>query len=75
MKYELIQNKHENLNTIERIFTNRGIKLENIEHYLNTKDTDIYSPSLLKNIHQGVKLLISHIAKENKIFIQVDQLF
>ena len=72
MRYELIQNEHENLNTIERIFTNRGIKLENIEHYLNTKDTDIYSPSLLKNIHQGVKLLISHIAKENKIFIQVD---
>lgn len=49
---------------------NRGI--ENIKHYLNTDDTDVLDPSIIKNIHEGAKLLVSHIAQGSKVFVMID---
>jgi hypothetical protein len=35
---------------VERVLTNRGIPLNEINHYLNTTDGDILSPSLIANM-------------------------
>lgn len=43
-----------------------------INHYLNTTDDDILSNELIANIKEGAKMLISHIANEDDIFIQID---
>lgn len=43
-----------------------------IQHYLNTNDTDILPPELLINMDKGVKMLVSHIGRNSKIFVQVD---
>lgn len=70
MKYELIQKRVSSFNLAEQVFYNRGI--DNPAHYLNTTDNDLYPPSLLDNIKDGVKMLAYHIVNNNKIFIQVD---
>jgi single-stranded-DNA-specific exonuclease len=57
---------------LETVLTNRGIKLEDVENYLNTTEDDIIDPKRIKNIECGVKLLISHIQANHDIFIQVD---
>lgn len=44
MKYQLIKPINSNYSTIEQILTNRGIPLDQIEHYLNTADSDINPP-------------------------------
>lgn len=41
-------------------------------HYLNTSDSDILSPLDLNNMEKGAKMLVSHIAKGSKVFIQID---
>lgn len=69
MKFELI-NKIIYDNVQDQILYNRGIS--DSHHYLNTTDKDIYDPKLLDNIHQGVKLLMSHIGRNNKIYLLVD---
>ena len=51
---------------------NRGINPLDIQHYLNTNDTDILPPDLLINMDKGVKMLVSHIGRNSKIFVQVD---
>ena len=43
MKYELIKPINPNYSTVEQILTNRGIKREDIPHYLNTNITDVNS--------------------------------
>lgn len=52
--------------------TNRGINLENINHYLNTTDGDILNPSIIANVREGAKMLISHIHRGDKVLIQID---
>lgn len=75
MEYQLIQPtiplKYE-LSGIERVLTNRGIKLNEIEHYLNTTDNDILNPLLIANMEKGAQMLIHHVANNSKILIQVD---
>ena len=51
---------------------NRGIVPQNIQHYLHTTDEDILAPNLINNIDIGVKMLISHIAQNDKVLIIVD---
>lgn len=75
MNYQLLESLfplNPECTAVERILANRGIKPENVEHYLYTTDRDIINPNLLNNIEQGVKILINHIAKENDVFILVD---
>lgn len=47
MKYQLIKPINQNYSTIEQILTNRGIPINEIEHYLNTADSDINPPESL----------------------------
>lgn len=71
MKYTLINKINPNYSAIEQILTNRGIKYENIKHYLNTTDNDINKPqefgeerlraaaiALIKTIYAGDSALI-----------------
>ena len=57
---------------VERVFATRGIAPENIEHYLNTTDDDILPPESIPNMNEGAKMVISHIAHNDKILVQVD---
>lgn len=77
MNYQLRQNlfpvqKTLEFSPIEQIFENRGIKAEELQHYLNTDPTDLLDPLLIKNMKEGAQLLIKHIAANDKVFIQVD---
>lgn len=71
MKYELIKPINPSYTAIQQILTNRGIALEDIDHYLNVSEQDNLSPLLLNNIERAAKMLISHLEDE-VIMIQVD---
>ena len=58
-----------NVSAVERVLTNRGIKLSEINHYLNTTDDDILDPLLIDRIKEGAQMLIKHISNNDKIFI------
>lgn len=70
MEYQLINPRRPGTSAIEQVLLNRGI--EDVQHYLNTDDTDILSPLDLDNMEKGAKLLVSHIAQGSKVMIQVD---
>lgn len=75
MEYQLIAPRiplKEVMTAVEQVLANRGIAPENVEHYLNTTDEDILSPMLLMNVEEGVKILIMHIARGDKVLIQID---
>lgn len=74
MKYSLIKpvNPDPNLTAIQRVLTNRGLKLEDIHHYLNTTNEDILDPKLIANIKEGVVMLITHIHNNDNVLVQVD---
>ena len=73
MKYQLINEIFPTgLTPIEKVLYNRGISQNEIQHYLNASDADILDPTLIARIDDGVKMLISHISQNHKIFIQVD---
>jgi single-stranded-DNA-specific exonuclease len=54
------------------VLINRGISPNNIQHYLNTTDSDILDPNMVDNMHEGARMLVSHIGQNHKIHIQVD---
>ena len=60
------------VSAVERVLTNRGIPLNEINHYLNTTDGDILPPSLITNMKEGAAMLVRHIYQNDKVFIQVD---
>lgn len=70
MEYQLINPRRPGTSAIEQVLLNRGI--ENVEHYLNTVDTDILSPLDLDNIEKGARLLVSHIAQGSKVMVIID---
>lgn len=70
MKYELIAPRNRSISLIEQTLHNRGI--QDVQHYLNTDDSDILDPLLLDNMERGAKMLVSHIKNEDKIYVQVD---
>ena len=72
MNYQLIAPRLPNTSAIEQVLLNRGIKSQDIIHYLNTTDEDILDPSTIMNIKEGAKMLIRHISQEDKTFIQID---
>lgn len=72
MKISLKGKRDLSLTPTQQIMVNRGIPLEEIEHYLNTTDDDIGSWEGLENIRKAVAMLLGHIEKGNKILIQVD---
>lgn len=73
MIYQLIQPcSSQNMSAVERVLTNRGIPLANINHYLKTTDDDILNPALIANMMPGCKMLAYHISKNDIIVIWVD---
>ena len=74
MEYQLIAPRIplNNLRAVERVLTNRGIALAEIEHYLHTNDSDILDPKLIANIKEGAQMLIKHIAQNDDVLIQID---
>ncbi len=72
MNYELIKPINDQYSVIQQILTNRGIALENIEHYLNVSEEDNLSPLLLDNIKQAAMMLIKHLDSDGIIKVQVD---
>lgn len=75
MEYQLIAPQfppNKVLSAVEQVLANRGIKPENVEHYLNTTDKDIVDPLLIKNIKEGAKMLIKHVSQNDKVLVQID---
>ena len=72
MNIQLINENNQGLSAIEAVLVNRGIKKEDIPHFLNTSDEDILNPLLLKNMEQGIKMLLKHLKNNDKILIQID---
>ena len=70
MEYQLINPRRPGTSAIEQVLLNRGI--QDVQHYLNTVDSDILSPLDLDNMKKGVELLVSHIAQGSKTFVIVD---
>lgn len=72
MNYKLINIPNNNLSPLEQILYNRGIPIEETEHYCNTSYLDILNPLLLNNMREGVQLLVSSIQSNKKMYVQVD---
>lgn len=72
MNYQLIAPRLPGTSMVEQVLTNRGIKLTEVQHYLNTTDNDILDPLTIARIQDGAKMLIKHISQNDKIFIQID---
>ena len=75
MEYQLIASGiplGRELTAVEQVLAHRGIKPDDVEHYLNTTDKDIYSPQLIDEIDSGVRMLIKHVAQNDKVLIQID---
>ena len=70
MEYKLISKRKPGTSAIEHVLNNRGIT--EVEHYLNTTDSDILDPLRLDNMNEGAKMLVSHIARNSKVMVQVD---
>ena len=68
MRYQLIKPINPDYSTIEQILTNRGIKREDVYHYLNTTDDDISSPLDLgeKSLNAAAQTIIQHIFSKDK---------
>ena len=74
MKYQLINQINQNYSAIEQILTNRGIPLEEIEHYLNTSDDDISPPEALgqENLRAAAATLIKTIRLDEMAIVVID---
>lgn len=70
MEYQLIN--EQNYDILTQILTNRGIKFEDINHYLNTTDNDILNPLLLDNLRPAAQMLLTHIINMDKICLLFD---
>lgn len=74
MKIKLINTPDKNLKATEQILANRGIKLEDAHHYLNTTDTDINDPLKFgqDKMSLAARAVATCIAQEKKMLIVVD---
>ena len=72
MRYQLIAPRDETLSAVEQVLSNRGINPKDIEHFKYPSVNDLVNPEKLEHIKDGVAMLISHIERNDKIFIQVD---
>ena len=72
MEYQLITPEFplkKGSTVVERVLANRGIKPEDVNHYLHTNDEDILDPSLIANIKEGAQMLIRHVAQNDKVLV------
>ena len=57
---------------IRRVFVNRGVQPDEIEHYLNVSQDDENSPELLNNIKQGAALFMIAARHQHNVALVVD---
>lgn len=74
MEYKLMSVRDEQKSIIETILTNRGIPLQEVDHYLHTTDDDILNPELLDNMKEGIMMLTQHIVDGDGILVRVDRI-
>lgn len=74
MKIQLISSPNENLSVVEQILVNRGIKLHDIQHYLNTVDGDINSPLAFgeDKMKDAAAAILDCVKSNQKMLIIVD---
>ena len=74
MRYELINNPNSKYNAKQQILINRGIKEQDLVHYMNLTDNDINDPILFgeKVLKKASDILFSIIEKEQDIAVIVD---
>lgn len=67
MKYELINQPDEKYNAKQQLLINRGIKEEDLVHYMNLTDDDINPPEMLgEDLLRGAAVLVRRAINENK---------
>lgn len=67
MRYKLIKEIDPSLSPIQQVLNNRGIKLSEIHHYLNTTDADINSAEMFgQDIIKQAILVLAKAINENK---------
>ena len=63
----------DNVSLLEQILYNRGFKtIEDIQHFLNVDENDLYDPLLLDNMRAGVEMLAKHISNNDNAIIIID---
>lgn len=74
MKYQLIKEVNRDYTALEQVLTNRGLKREDIPHYINTTDDDINSFLGLgeENLKAAASALVGNIQSGNTIGLIVD---
>ena len=74
MKIKLINIPDKNLKATEQILVNRGIKLADAHHYLNTTDADINDPLEFgqDKMSQAARAVATCIGQEKKMLVVVD---
>ena len=74
MKYKLINKVNPKYSVTEQILTNRGIKIEDIQHYLNSSSKDVNSPLLFGEelMKKAADCLVEQVKLNNKIIVVVD---
>ena len=74
MRYKLIKETDPALSPIQQVLSNRGIKLSEIHHYLNTTDEDINNAEMFGQdvIKQAVLVLAKAINENKDTLVLVD---
>lgn len=74
MKIKLINPPNKDLKVTEQILINRGIKLNDTYHYLNTTDADVNSPLAFgeDKMKQAAAAVVGCINRDEKMLIVVD---
>lgn len=72
MNYQLINPRDYRLTNLEQVLSNRGITPENLHRFKYPTVDELYDPLLLEHMREGAQLLIRHIERGSKIFMQID---
>lgn len=70
MYYKINEKIAHSGNYVEDILEARGI--ENIKEYLNPSKEDLLPSKDIKNMDEGVELLLRHLKNNSKIYVVVD---
>ena len=74
MKFQLINKPDEKLTATQQLFINRGLQLNEIEHYMNLTDDDINSPLLLgeEKLKKVAGIVTSMVQNSQNLAVIVD---
>lgn len=72
MNFQLRAPRIPHMSVVEQVFVNRGIPAEEVNHYLHTSVADVIDPATITNMETGAKMLVSHIAQNHKVLVQID---